>query len=172
MATVINIKLKDDYLEFIAKLRKAASGDFKKEFATYVEALGTEFLRIVQDEIIRRKVVDTRLLLNSFTKGAEGNIWTIEDAGLKVEVGTNVDYATFVNDGHWTNPAGVAMRFIPGTWAGGKFVYQPGAKTGMVLKQQWIEGAHYMEAAVRIFEKMMPDLLEAKLQQWLDTYFG
>ena len=154
--------------EFAAKLRAAANGEFRAALAEYVEDLGNEFLRIIQDEIIRRKVIDTRLLLASFTKGANGNVWSIEDGGLTLEIGTNVEYAKFVNDGHRQTPG----RFIPGIWAGDSFVYQPGAKTGMVLKQQWVEGKHFMEGAVNIFQKMMPELLDAMLQEWFDNFFG
>ena len=105
-------------------------------------------------------------------KRGDGNVWEVSDGGLSLEVGTNVEYAAYVNDGHWTNPKGVDRRFAPGTWEGDRFVYDPGAKTGMVLKQKWVEGAHYFDSAVRIFEKMFPDILEAKLQEWIDSYFG
>lgn len=161
-----------EFNAFFARIKQAASGDFKKELETFMQALGTEFLRVVEDEIIRRKVMDTRLLLASFHEGGDGNVWDLSDGGLTLEVGTNVSYAAYVNDGHWTNPKGVKTRFVPGTWDGDHFIYEPGAKTGMVLKQHWVEGAHYFDSAVRIFEKMFPDILEAKMQDWLDRYFS
>lgn len=157
---------------FFEKLRKAGNGDLKKEMSEWVESLGTELLRITEDEIIHRNVVDTRLLLRSFTKGDANNIWEVSDNGLTLEIGTHAHYASYVNDGHWTNPKGVDMRFVPGVWNGEKFQYIPGAKTGMVLKQHWVEGRHYWDSALRIFEKMFPDFVEAKLQQWIDDYFG
>lgn len=46
------------------------------------------------------------------------------------------------------------------------------ADTGMALKQQWVEGAHYWESALRILERVYPALLDSKLQEWLDNYFG
>jgi len=158
--------------EFVGRLQRAAGGDFRKEIASFLEALGDEFLRLVEDEIIRRNVMDTRLLLTSFHKGAGENVWVLNEGGLALEVGTNVDYASYVNDGHWTCPKGVSMRFVPGSFDGGGFTYDPSAKTGMVLRQRWVEGAHFWESAVRIMEKMMPDLMEAKVQQWLNSYFG
>jgi hypothetical protein len=162
----------DEYRDLFEKLSRAGNGDFRKELATWLEALGIELLRIIEDEIIRRDVTDTRLLLHSFTKGDKENIWEITDDGLTLEVGTHVDYASYVNDGHWTNTKGVAVRFVPGTWNGDKFQYIPGAKTGMVLKQKWVPGKPYFDSALRIFEQMLPELCEAKLQQWLDNYFG
>ena len=138
-------------------------------------SLGIEFLRILQDEIVRRNVLDYRLLLHSFQKGDGENVWTLDENGLTLEVGTNVEYAKFVNDGHWTNPKGIERRFVPGHWekANGKdhFIYTPGEKTGMVLKMKWVEGSHYWESSVRILEKLYPELLEKKLQSWLDEYF-
>lgn len=156
---------------FFARLKQAASGDFRKELELFMQALGTDFLRVCEDEIIRRKVMDTRLLLASFHEGGDGNVWDVTDGGLTLEVGTNVSYAAYVNDGHWTNPTGVKTRFVPGTWEGDRFIYEPGAKTGMVLKQKWVEGAHYFDSAVRIFEKLFPDMLEKKLQEWTNKYF-
>lgn len=44
-------------------------------------------------------------------------------------------------------------------------------KSGMVLKRKFVEGKHYWENAIDAFEKIMPGLLEKKLQEWLDNYF-
>ena len=133
-----------------------------------MDALGNEFLRLVQDEIIRRKVLDSRLLLASFEKGADDNVWTIEDSGCVLEVGTNVKHAKYVEYGHKQQPG----RFIPGHWDGERFVYEPGADEGMVLKANWVDGKHYFDGAIHIMEKIYPEILERKLQEWLDGYFG
>ena len=177
-----------DLDEFVKKLGSAARGDFKAELVKFMQGLATDFLRIVQDEIIRRKVVDSRLLLASFHQSGEDNVWEISDDGLTLEVGTAVKYAQIANDGHCTVkentpgayrtkkdgkkiPAGTLVRFVPGYWSGNRFVYDRNAKTGMVLKQQWIEGKHYWEGAIRILEKMFPEVLDKKVQEWLDKYF-
>lgn len=161
-----------EFKRFVRKLERAGRGDFKKELKKFLDGIGEEFLRIVQDEIIRTQTVDTRLLLNSFQKGTADGIYELQEGNLTLEVGTNVDYASYVNDGHWTNPQGVATRWVPGIWSGDRFIYQPGAKTGMLLKQKWVEGSHYFESAVRILETMMPRLMEVKLQQWIEQYFS
>lgn len=175
--------------DFFMKLKSASQGDFKEELKLFIEGLGTEFLRIVEDEIKRRKVMDTRLLLASFQKGEEENVWEYSNNGLTLEVGTNVNYAAFVNDGHWTVSkdgsnalrdkngniklfSGQMARFIPGRFEGDRFIYEPGADSGMVLKQQWVEGARYWEGAITVFEKVYPKILEKKLQDWLNEYFG
>lgn len=170
MANTVDFDFRE-FKAFFNRLRQAAQGDFKRDLELFVEGIGLEFLRIVEDEIIRREVMDTRLLLASFEKGGEGNAWEMTDNGLTLEVGTNVSYAAYVNDGHWTNPRGVEMRFVPGRWSGDRFIYEPGADTGMVLKQKWVEGAHFWESALRILEALYPALLDAKLQEWLDSYF-
>lgn len=157
--------------QFVGQLEKAAHGEFKKELVKFMEGIGDEFLRIVQDEIIRKQTVDTRLLLNSFSKGTKDNVFVLNEGSMTVEVGTNVKYAEYADKGHWLNPKGVNTRFVPGHWEGEHFIYEPGAKTGMLLKQKWIEGSHYWGDAVRIMESMLPGLMEAKVQQWIEQYF-
>lgn len=161
-----------EFKNFFERLRTASSGDFKKEISTWLESLGIDLLKVVEDEIMRRDVTDTRKLLKSFTKGDANNVWEISDGGLTLEIGTHIHYASYVNDGHWTNPKGVSIRFVPGVWNGNKFEYTPGSKAGMILKQKWVEGKHYWGSAMRIWEKMFPEMVEAKLQQWIDDYFG
>lgn len=161
-----------EFKEFFGSVERAAKGEFRKEFELFLEGLGNEFLRILQDEIERRQVMDSRQLLASFEKGTENNVWELTDGGLTLEVGTNLDYASYVNDGHWTNTKGVARRWVPGYWDGDRFIYDPAAESGMMLKQHWVEGKHYWDSALRILDKIYPELLEAKLQEWLDSYFG
>lgn len=155
--------------DFFLKMQEAGrNGELKKAMSKWVESVGLEFLRIVQDEIIRREVVDTRQLLASFYKDDENGVWSLSDGGLTLEVGSTVEYAAWVNDGHHQHKG----RFIPGYWKGNHFVYDPNADGGMVLKAEWVEGKHYFDSAVHIIEKMLPGLLEAKLEKWLNEYFG
>lgn len=167
MATHVELDI-SELKEFVEKLQDVAKGDFKKDLETWLEAIGEEFLRIVQDEIIRREVVDSRNLLASFEKGASGNVWSMSDGGLTLEVGSSVNYAGYVEDGHAQRPG----RFIPGVWNGDKFIYQPGAKGGMVLQQSWVEGKHYFASAIRILDSMFPKLVEEKLEEWFATYLN
>lgn len=157
--------------QFFQQMENAARGKFKEDFTVWLEAIGFDFLRVVQDEIKNRKVIDSRLLLDSFTKDDSGNVWRMLDDGLTLEVGTNVNYANYVEKGHWTNPQGTAQRFVPGYWEGDRFIYDKNAESGMVLKQKWIEGKHYFESALRIYETIFKESTERKLQQWIDNYF-
>ena len=158
---------------FIERLNQAGRGkEFEKELSRFLDAIAVVFLSYVQDFIIQAGSVDTRLLLNSFQKSGEGNVFIAQEGGLQIEVGTNVEYASFVNDGHWLNPRGVDMRWVPGEWQGERFIYQPGAKTGMLLKQKWIEGSHYFDDAIRLMERMAPQFMERKIEQWLGQFFS
>lgn len=161
-----------EYQEFFERMSRLGRGILKKEFGIWLEALGTEFLRIVQDEIIRREVVDSRQLLISFYKNDEHNIWSLTEGNLELIVGSTLDYAAYVNNGHWTNPKGIETRFVPGYWSGDRFIYDPKAKGGMVLKQKWIDGNPYFDSAIQIMEKMLPGLFDAKFQQWFDNFLS
>lgn len=156
--------------EFIAKLDKITDrATANRKFQLFLEKEGFEFLDVLQDMIISMQVVDTRRLLNSFDAGGRDGVFKFTDGGLTLLVGTNVDYARYVNDGHWTNPKGVDKRFVPGIWNGDKFTYRPGAKTGMVLKQQFIEGQPYWDKGVASFEKMFGEAFERLAKQWLES---
>lgn len=161
-----------EFRAFFNQVERAAKGDFRREFELFLETIGTKFLELVENEIIKRKVMSSRLLLHSFQRGDEGNIWRMELGGLVLEVGTNLDYASYANDGHWTNTKGVERRWVPGYWRGDQFIYDPKAKTGMLLKQHWVEGTHYFDAALRDLEDKFPGLADKWLQEWLDKYFG
>lgn len=153
--------------DFVKRMEQAANSGFREELEILLDALGDEYLRILQDEIIRLKVVDTRELLNSFHKFDTGGGWK-SGTELTLEVGSNLVYAQWVNDGHHQQPG----RFIPGEWQGDRFVYQPGAESGMVLKKDWVEGKHFIETSLAIMErKVGPAIFEKKVQEWLNSYF-
>ncbi|MBX0319754.1 HK97 gp10 family phage protein [Shouchella clausii] len=158
---------------FIKSVDRAASKGVKKEIALWGEAAAFQFLDEVQNEIIRTKTVDTRRLLNSFGRGDSDNVWQISKGGLSLEVGTNVDYASFVNDGHFTvDPnSGKDRRWVPGRWSNNRFVYDPSSKEGMLLKIKWVDGTGYWDNAQTIFQKMFNKSLDKKLQSWIDRSF-
>lgn len=159
--------------EFITAIDKAADGDLENELKAWLEAMGMEFLDLIQDEIIRTGTVDTRRLLNSFEKGDRENYWSASDGGLTLDVGTNVHYASYVNDGHFTiDPSkGKDRRWVPGYWSGDRFRYDPGADTGMLLKFTWVDGTGYWDSALAIFDRIFEKGLERLLQEWIDDTF-
>lgn len=135
----------------------------------FLEKCGFDFLDVIQDQIISMQVVDTRLLLNSFQPGGAEGLWKIQDGGLTLLVGTNVKYARAVNDGHWTTPSGVKQRWVPGTWSGDRFEYNPGASTGMLLKRKFVEGRPYWDNAVAIYTTMFGRDMSRLISNWLRT---
>lgn len=155
-----------EFKTFFQNLNRTTN--FKQDAATYMEDAGNKFLRAVQDEIIRVNAIDTGRLLSSFEKNAGDNVWVVKDGGLTLEIGSSVEYAHFVNSGHSTTPPGVAQRWVPGHWNGNKFTYDPNATTGMLLKCKWVEGRHFFDNALRIFETAF----NREAEEWLRNYFN
>ncbi|KLV22748.1 HK97 gp10 family phage protein [Bacillus safensis] len=160
--------------QFIEDLDAAINGDLRAEYEEWLEAMGYQFLDIVQDEIIRTKTVDARRLLNSFQKGDRENVFSMDSGGLTLDVGTNLEYASYTNDGHFTiDPSkNQDRRWVPGRWVGDRFEYDPNAETGMLLKFQWVEGTGYWDNALTIFERMFERALDNRLQRWINQQFG
>lgn len=151
---------------FFKRMAAAGSKDLKKEISTWLDSLGQRFLAEVQREIINREVVDTRRLLGSFVKGGAGNVFEEAGDGLSIEVGTNVEYARFVEEGHHQD-----KRFVPGEWHGEHFRYGEGTG-GMTLHEKWIPGRFFFEGGKRIFRASLPKEVAAKMNIWFHQYFG
>lgn len=135
----------------------------KNDFELFLETEGFQLLDIVQDKIIQMQVVDTRRLLNSFDKGGDGNVWKVSNGGLTLEIGTNVEYAAAVNDGHKQR-----RRFVPGYWQGNKFKYDPNANTGMMLTEKFVPGKPYWDNALLIFERVFQQDANKWLDKWVE----
>lgn len=159
--------------EFVRKLHDI-DRRLPQEMRDWTESLGFMFLDEVQREIIRSETVDTRRLLNSFQKGDGDNVWVISNGGFRLEVGTNVKYAKFANEGHFTiDPnTGKDRRWVPGNWVGERFEYDPNSNTGMLLKLKWVDGSGYFDTANRIFERMFKRALDNKVRQFMNRRFG
>ena len=151
---------------FAQKLERAAT-DLKPFAAQVLQDEGEDFLNIVQDAIMSAGNVDTRLLLSSFSKGSGNGIWNLDMGALTLQIGTNVEYAKWVNDGHRQKPG----RFIPGVFNGnGVFRYVPGASTGMVLKASHVEGSHFFDKAVEAFTGYWGATIQSAFDAWFAQY--
>lgn len=114
------------YLQNLEKARKALQKEFKA-----VLKLNTN--RMLAD-IKKNTPVDTGLLRNSF----EANV---DENKLEAEIGTNVDYAPYVEYGHRVTP-----HWVPGvSKKDGRFEYQKGVKTGIYVGKEtkFVKG-HFM----------------------------
>jgi len=167
------------YRAFFDKMR-AAKGEFKTEINNWFDAIGEEFLNEVRQQIISRNVKRTTLLLHSFERGNDLNFWELDLGALRLEVGSNLEYAMWANNGHrtldpeksnhFTLSNGELARYVPGYWQGDEFIYDKNAKSGMVLKFHWVPGKHYFDAALRVFAPQFEKSIERKLEQWLEKY--
>ncbi|MDM5299245.1 HK97 gp10 family phage protein [Bacillus pumilus] len=157
--------------QLLSQLQQACDGGLKAEYQEWLQEMGLQLLDIVQDEIIKGKSVNRGQLLRSFQKGDKENHFLITRGGLSLEVGTQLDYASYLNDGHATSANG-ERRWVPGRWTGTHFVYDPNASTGMMLASQWIDGNGYWDHAVMLYEQMFEHSLDRKLQSWIDRHFG
>lgn len=171
-----------EYKAFFNKVREASS-TFQRELELWLEAIGEEFLVEVQEQIIEKDAKHTGLLLRSFKKGEDDNVWDIDLGALRLEVGTSLEYAIWANNGHRTlDPDkeneyfvlknGEKARFVPGHWDGDEFIYDPDEKGGMVLKFHWVEGKRYFDRAIQIFAPQFAKSFGKKLSKWLNDYFG
>ncbi|WP_138751805.1 HK97 gp10 family phage protein [Paenibacillus sinopodophylli] len=109
--------------------------------------------------IKQRTPVGNGQLRNSFQIGSVVKTST----GYEVEVFTNLEYASFVENGfraHW----------VPGHWVGNTFVYESGAKTGMQVgkKGGWVPGRFMVKISVNEIEEMLPDFLARKQKRFLE----
>ncbi|MEK4503915.1 HK97 gp10 family phage protein [Bacillus sp. FSL R12-0069] len=155
------------FKEFSKKLNNMANG-LDRNVALWLEASGFQFLEEVQNQIISLGVVDTRMLLNSFTQGDEGNVWRSSDGGLTLDIGTSVSYARAQNDG-WQQ----VRRWVPGKWRGNHFEYDPMEReSGMMLTAKFIEGRPYWDNAVAIYENMFQKSFDRQFKKWVQSMGG
>jgi len=129
-----------EWQEFVDVLSSAGL-DFKKEAKIFLEGIGIEFLRRVQEQIEIKDNIETSLLIESFSVGNENNFWD-EYGNLKIEVGSTIKYADWVNTGHHL-------------------------KNG-----EWWEGSHYFDIAEQLMDKDMKKYVDAKFQLWLEEYLS
>ena len=157
-------------LEQLARQFERAAENTKQFAGDVLDEMGEKFLDIVQEEIMRAKNVDTRLMLSSFSRGSGYGIYDLDIGALTLTVGTKVEYAKWVNDGHRQTPG----RFVPGYFKGGKFTYQKGAKTGMILKQNRVEGSKFFDKSIMAFRNALPELskrAEKEFETFIQRYF-
>ena len=152
---------------WISKIERAQAA-LKPEAADALEEIGEKFLDMVCDEIMAANNVDTRLLLSSFHRGSANNIWQMNSGALTLTVGSALDYAKYVNDGHRQQPG----RFVPGVWSGSRFTYIPGAKSGMVLKASFVAGSHFFDNAETRIQRTMDKEIQEFFDKFWQKYFG
>ena len=138
--------------------------EFVKNFAAFVDKWGDKKAlllkrmgNIYHEEILPHVPVDTSRLVDSFF---------VFDAGIPddyIEVGTNVKYALFVNDGHVQH-----RRFLPAERlsVGGKTKYLKSQKQkGIMLSEKYVKGAFFMEKGMNSAKPRLERLVDSFMTQ-------
>lgn len=124
--------------EFERRARRLI-GDFDQRKGKLLIKLGRIYQGEVKRLITEVGAVDTGRLRSSIV------VEKINDS--TVMVGTNVEYAKWVNDGHRQK-----QRFVPGRWRdNGTFEYLPRSVAGgqgMMLTERFIPGRKFMEKGI------------------------
>ncbi|TRY24348.1 HK97 gp10 family phage protein [Brevibacillus sp. LEMMJ03] len=155
-----------NFAEFQKKMERL-NRDMPRIMERIVYQLGEELLNHVIDEINRQDLIDTGSMWQSFAQGGEGNVWEFDaDRNtLTLEVGSNLTHAELVNEGYTINH----RYFVPGYWNSvGKFIYDPNAKGGFMVRPRSFIGRHYFDIALEEFQGGMQALIEKLLQAELE----
>ena len=137
--------------------------EFVENFAEFVDKwedkkkiLLERMGNIYHAEIIPHVPVDTSRLVDSFYVFGEG---IPQDY---IEVGTNVKYALFVNDGHVQH-----KRFLPADRlsVGGKAKYLKNGSKGIMLKERYVKGAFFMEKGYNDAKPRLERLVQSFMEQ-------
>lgn len=111
---------------------------------------------IYHEEIIPYVPVDTSRLVDNIFVFGEG---IPQDY---VEVGTNVEYALYVNDGHVQH-----RRFLPAERlsAGGRAKYLKEGAKGIMLSERYVQGAFFMEKGFNSAKPRLERLVDSFMVQ-------
>lgn len=139
----------DGWAEFVERFSDLVDrwGDKKR---VLLERMGN----IYHSEVIPLVPVDTsRLVDNIFVGGVEGD---------EIEVGTNVEYALYVNDGHVQH-----KRFLPASrlTVGGKTKYLKAGAKGIMLSERYVTGSHFMENGMTNAKPRLERLVNSFMEQ-------
>ncbi|WP_246565345.1 HK97 gp10 family phage protein [Paenibacillus faecis] len=135
------------------------------------EAAGEALLNLIIDKIDKQGLIDTGALWQSFSRGEDGNVWEwdVDRNAIVLEVGSNLPYARYLNDGYTITKA----YFVPGYWnRGGSFVYDPSAKTGFLAKPRSFIGRRYFDIATDNFRGGMNEFIVQRLERELERMLG
>lgn len=138
----------DEFVENFGKL--VDKWDDKKRI------LLTRMGNIYHAEIIPHVPVDTSRLVD--------NIFVFDEGIAQdyVEVGTNVEYALYVNDGHVQH-----RRFLPAERlsAGGKAKYLKNGGKGIMLSERYVQGKFFMEKGFNSAKPRLTRLVNSFMEQ-------
>lgn len=156
--------LKDDtrpHARYAKKTKTVTRGENKGKQRNYLQFKGTA----------STNAVDTGGLWNSLSRGRKGNVWTYNGSKGKFSlcVGSSVAYARFINDGYTMR----TPHWVPGTIDGnGKFIYQPGAKTGIWVRPRVHKGVRFFDIGFEEMKKEAPEIVKYELERFAASFNG
>ncbi|MEK5376564.1 HK97 gp10 family phage protein [Paenibacillus sp. FSL P2-0173] len=156
-----------DFDGLARRFRRIADEGMERILRNIAEAAGETLLNLIIDEIDRQDLIDTGAMWQSFSRGDDNNVWEwdVDRNAITLELGSNLPYAQWINDGYTIEKA----HFVPGYWnGGGSFVYDPSAKTGFMAKPRSFIGRHYFDIAVEHLEGGMNQLIMHRLEVELE----
>lgn len=137
--------------EFVENFGKLAD-KWEEKKAVLLKRMGN----IYHEEIIPNVPVDTSRLVD--------NIFVFGDGIPQdyIEVGTNVKYALYVNDGHVQH-----KRFLPADRlsVGGKSKYLKEGGKGIMLKERYVQGSFFMEKGFNSAKPRLEKLINSFMVQ-------
>ncbi len=147
--------------------------DYVNKF-TKIEQEYEKFLYRFLKQIGMRTLAQTKKL-TPVDSGDLRNRWElseiyIEGDTLCIDMINSLDYASFVEDGHWQR-----SRWVPGQFINGKFVYQHYSRYGpnlnniggMMLKEKWIPGHYMARVSIAKVKKEIPKRFERAFLQFM-----
>ena len=142
----------EGWAEFVENFGKLAD-KWEEKKAVLLQRMGN----IYHEEIIPHVPVDTSRLVDNIFVFGEG---IPQDY---IEVGTNVHYALYVNDGHVQH-----KRFLPAERlsAGGRTKYLKGTnQKGIMLTERYVEGKFFMEKGMADAKPRLERLINSFMEQ-------
>lgn len=87
------------------------------------------------------------------------------DKGYETVLANNVEYASYVNDGHRMD-----KHFVPGLYVNpysGLLEYDPTAEVGLTVgaKTKYVKGEFMKEKAIEAYEKTVLEILDRRIQE-------
>lgn len=142
----------EGWAEFVEKFSEFVD-KWEAKRAVLLKRMGNIYCEEVQKELQAGHHVDTSRLVDSIFVFGEGI-----SQGY-VEVGTNVEYALYVNDGHVQH-----KRFLPAERlsVGGKAKYLKNRnQKGIMLQERYVAGAFFMEKGFESAKPRLERLIES-----------
>lgn len=160
----------EGWKEFTERCEKVVDRWETKKFR-----LMNKMANICLSEISPLIPVDTSRLVSSFQVG----VVTPNEA----EVGTNVEYALYVNDGHAQHRRFLPIQYISVNGKGltkdkiiekygEKYKGKKGGIRGIMLKERYIEGKFFLEKGMKQAEPRMKTLIESFMEQNMREMLG